>query len=340
MLALKVEKKFAENARGELVSAKAFASGFKPVHDEKFVFFPTVKRVRLSVRHSFVQKKFKAISKPKSLKELLSHLLTQAQLKRMVSSYDIVGDIAIVEIPEALLAKKTGIAKALMASNRRIKTVLRKASERKGKFRLKEYEWLAGAKKFATLHKESGCFFKVDLAKTYFSPRLSSERLRIASLAKDGERILVLFSGVSPFEIVIAKRKRVFTKGVELNPYASKLAKENVVLNHLQDKSETYCGDARVYAKKFGKWADRIVMPLPTQAHAFLSIVIENARKGSVIHYYDTGGEKEGVFKNALKEIGKACKEKKRKFKVLAKRKVLPYAPRVFQVCVDFKILS
>lgn len=331
MLALRVEKSFAEKAKRELLEKGVFARGFNALRDERFVFFPALKRVRISVRHSFVQKEFSSIETPKPLKKLLPY---------SASSYDLVGNIAVVEIPPSVLSKRKQIAKTLLVSNKRIKTVLRKAGNREGKFRLKEYEWLAGEKKTLALHKESGCVFRVDLAKVYFSPRLSSERLRIASMVKNGKKVLVLFSGVSPFDIVIAKRKRVFTRGVELNPAAVRLAKENILLNKLEGKSEAYCGDAKAYVKKFGGWADRILMPSPTLAHEFLDAVVAKARKGRVIHYYDTGGENEGIFKNALEEIKKACVSQKRKFRVLAKRKVLPYAPRVFTVAIDFKLLN
>ena len=331
MLALRVEKRFAESAKRELLEKGAFARGFNALRDERFVFFPALKRVRISARHSFVQRKFASIETPKPLKKLLPYA---------ASSYDLVGNIAIVEIPPSQHSKRKKIAETLLRSNKRIKTVLAKASVRKGKFRLKEYAWLAGERKTLALHKESGCVFRVDLARAYFSPRLSSERLRIASMAKNGEKVLVLFSGVSPFDIVIAKRKRVLTRGVELNPAAVRLAKENIVLNKLEGKSQAYCGDAKAYAKKFGGWADRILMPSPTLAHDFLGVVAAKARKGCVIHYYDTGGENEGIFKSALGEIRNACVAQKRKFRVLGKRKVLPYAPRVFTIAIDFKLLN
>ncbi len=330
MLALRVEKRFAERAKRELLEKGAFARGFNALRDERFVFFPALKRVGISVGHSFMQKQFASIETPKPLKKLLPYA---------ASSYDLVGDIAIVEVPHLQYPKRRKIAETLLHSNERIKTVLAKTSGRKGKFRLKEYEWLAGEKKTLALHKESGCVFRIDLAKVYFSPRLSSERLRIASMAKNGEKVLVLFSGVSPFDIVIARRKRVLTKGVELNPVAVRLAEENIRLNKLEGKSQAYCGDAKAYVKKFGGWADRILMPSPTLAHGFLGAVVAKARKGCVVHYYDTGGEREGVFESALGEIRKACAEQKRKFRVLGKRKVLPYAPRVFTVAIDFKVL-
>jgi len=340
MLALKVEKKFAQKAKEELVEAKALASGFKAQRVGRFVFFPVLAKARVRVPHSFVQKNFRRSEKVGSLKEILSGFMPKTKAAELVRSYDLIGDVALLEIPKGFLKKKRFIANALLESNKRIKTVLRKVGERKGVFRLRKHEWLAGEKKFVTLHKESGCVFKVDLPNVFFSSRLSTERQHIASLVKNDERILVLFAGVGPFAIVIAKQKRVSVKAVELNPRAVELMKENVSLNKLKGKIEVFEGDARHYAKKFGGWADRILMPLPFGSEKFLGMVVENAKKHCVIHYYNLGGEREGLFSKALAGIARECRRRKRKFKILGKRKVLPYAPRVYIIVVDFGLLN
>lgn len=332
MLALKVEKKLAQKAKEKLVAANVLVKGLKAASDAKHVFFPVTGKTTLSFPHSFVEKKFSAHSKANAPSKLSSPGLS--------SSYDLVGDIAVLEVPEDRLNEGKKAALTLLKSNTRIKTILRKASDRKGVFRLKEYTWLAGAKKFVTLHRESGCVFKIDLPKAYFSPRLSSERTRIASKVKTGEKILALFAGVGPFPIVIAKRKSVLVKAVELNPKAAALMRENVKLNKLEGKIEVFEGDAKVYANKSGTWADRILMTLPRGSEAFLNVVVKHARKGCVVHYYNVGGEREGFFKKAVSDIKKACVENKRECRILGKRKVLPYAPRVYSICVDFKLLD
>jgi tRNA (guanine37-N1)-methyltransferase len=340
MLALKVEKRLAQKAREVLVLEKAMASGFKAKRTGKFVFFPASKKIPLKFKHEFVETYLESVEKIKPLKELLAEILSAGELNELVSSYDVVGTIGLLDVPKGLLKKKKLVARLLLQSNKRIKTVVRKIGKRKGVFRLKKYEWLTGVKTFETIHRESGCLFKVNLAKDYFSSRLVSERERIAAKAKNGEKILALFAGVGPFPIVIAKRKRVSIKAVELNPHAAKLMKENVVLNKLEGQIQAFQGDAVAYAKKFGGWADRILMTLPYGSEKFLDSVVKNARRGCIIHYYNLGGKQEGVFSNALKQITFVCRKRKRKFKVLEKRIVLPYAPRVFHIVVDFKLLN
>ncbi len=332
MLALKVEKRLAQKAKEKLVAANLLAKGLKAASDANHVFFPVTSKTTLSFPHSFVEKNFSAHFQAATPSKLSARGLS--------SSYDLVGDIAVLEVPEERLKEGKRAALMLLKSNPRIKTVLRKASNRKGEFRLKEYAWLAGEKKFVTLHKENGCVFKIDLPNAYFSPRLSSERARIASKVKNGEKILALFAGVGPFPIVIAKRKSVLVKAVELNPKAVALMRENVKLNKLEGKIEVFEGDASVYARKLGKWAGRILMTLPRGSEAFLNVVVKHARKGCIVHYYNVGGEHEGFFGKAISKIKNACAENKRKCRILGKRKVLPYAPRVYSICIDFKLLD
>ncbi len=74
------------------------------------------------------------------------------------------------------------VANQIMAIHKNIKTVLTPTTRIRGDFRVRELRLLAGENKTVTIHKESGCIFKVDVEKCYFSPRLSHEHLRIAKL--------------------------------------------------------------------------------------------------------------------------------------------------------------
>ncbi|MEM3078441.1 MAG: class I SAM-dependent methyltransferase family protein, partial [Nitrososphaerales archaeon] len=94
-----------------------------------------------------------------------------------IKSYDVVGDIALVRIPAKYINFKNSIAENIMENNKHVKTVLRVASPVSNDFRLRRYEWILGERKTETMHREFGCFFKVDLAKAYFSPRLHYERM-------------------------------------------------------------------------------------------------------------------------------------------------------------------
>ena len=69
------------------------------------------------------------------LKKILRGHLAPEELAVLVQSYDVVGDIAIIVIPEALLGRKGLIAEAILHRHRRIKVVARRAGIYDGEFR-------------------------------------------------------------------------------------------------------------------------------------------------------------------------------------------------------------
>jgi len=255
------------------------------------------------------------------------------------SSFDVIGHIAIIEVPEKLKRKKKLLAKVIMDLNKHIKTVLEKASERKGIYRVREYKFLAGEKKFETIHKEYGCVFKLDPTKVYFSPRELTERQRIASQVKENEVVMVMFAGVAPYAIQIAKKQPKVKEviAIELNPIAVKYARENVILNKVQDKVKVIEGDVREKCKEFYGKCDRVVMPLPKGAEDFLDIAVRCLKKKGYIHFYNWGVEP-NIFENAEKILEEKLVKLGVKYKIVNKRKVLPYAPRKWKVCLDIYV--
>jgi len=271
------------------------------------------------------------------LREELEGKIPKGKLGFLRTGFDIVGDIAIIEIPRELESKKLVIAKALAKTQPHIRAVARKLSEREGKFRLRELELLVG-KGTETVHKECGCSYKLDVAKAYFSPREATERQRISGQVKPRETVMVFFAGVGPFAIIIAKKSKPSkVYAIELNPDAVRYMKENVRINGVQEKVEPILGDVKTLARRYYGKCDRVVMPLPKEGYRFLGEAFSCLKpKGGVIHFYsyahedDLYSEAEGIVKKAAQKSG-------RKIKILGKRKVLPYGPRVFKICLDIK---
>jgi tRNA (guanine37-N1)-methyltransferase len=176
-----------------------------------------------------------------------------------------------------------------------------------GDFRVRDLRLLAGEEKTSTKCKESGCVFAVDVEKCYFSPRLSHERLRIASLVKSGETVVNMFSGVGCFSIIIAKtvsQTKVFS--IDVNPVAVQYMEENVRINRVYGKVIPLFGDSKdiIDAQLQGK-ADRVLMPLPEKALEYLPYAVSALKKsGGWIHYYDfqhAAGNEKPVEKTQLK---------------------------------------
>ncbi|MEM5772900.1 MAG: class I SAM-dependent methyltransferase family protein [Candidatus Aenigmatarchaeota archaeon] len=255
-------------------------------------------------------------------------------------SFDIIGSkekaVAIVEIEESEDEKK--IAEEIMKKHKNVKSVLKKVSARKGELRLREYELIAGEKNTEVVHKEYGYSLKLDPQKVYFSPREAEERQRIAEQAKPGERILVMFSGIAPIAIAIAKKQPEVEKiyCIEKNEEAHKYAEENVRRNKLSHKILLIHGDAEEEAKKLGIKFDRIVMPLPFGAKNFLDVALSCLKDNGIIHFYSV--EDEGCYSKVLDEIETFAKKFGKSIKVLNIKKVSAYAPRKWKVCVDFQV--
>ncbi|MDO8661544.1 MAG: class I SAM-dependent methyltransferase family protein, partial [Candidatus Woesearchaeota archaeon] len=196
------------------------------------------------------------------LKELLSKKLTEQQLEQVRTAHDLVGDIAVIEIPKTLVSKQKIIAQAVLETNPHIKIVLAKQGGHSGRFRIQKLKVLAGENRFVTTHKEWGLLYKLDVQKCYFSTRSGTERMRIALLVRPKERVLVMFSGIAPFCLVIAKHSLAREViGVEINPTAHKYALENAEKNKLKNVL-LYTGSVSRVVPALGKF-DRIVMPLP-----------------------------------------------------------------------------
>ncbi|MEM1525269.1 MAG: class I SAM-dependent methyltransferase family protein [Nitrososphaerales archaeon] len=276
------------------------------------------------------------------LKRALMGILNPNEISQLYSSFDIIGDIAIIKIPDPLISKKDIIAKAILDNLKSVKTVLRQTSPISGIYRIRELEYLMGEKKTLTIYKEHSCIFKVDLAKVYFSPRLSYERLRIAEQVKSGEKVVNMFGGVGTFSIIIAKKQpNVTVYNIDINPDAHQLALENVIINKVSNRVICILGDSReVIHKMLNGVADRVLMPLPEKACEYLDVAIEALKpQGGVIHYYTEvyGSKVEDAIQEAKSQIDKNLTLPHR---VIFSRVVREVGPRWYQIVLDVEIIK
>jgi tRNA (guanine37-N1)-methyltransferase len=237
------------------------------------------------------------------LKNMLEGILTKDELKLAPSAFDIVGDIALILIPDELRHKEKEIGEKLLEF-KQIKTVLKKSSAVEDEFRVRKYELLAGEDKTETIYIEYGSRYKVDVAKAYFSPRLGNERERIVKLVLPGEKVLVMFAGIGPYAIQIAKRaKPEIVYAVEINPDAVRYMEENIRLNKAGPLVKPFCGDARKVVPELGEKFGRIIMPLPKDAETFLDTAKAVAKEGAIIHLYIFADSKEEAIGKIREEV-------------------------------------
>ena len=329
MLAVKVPKREAEKTRRKLLELGVLAKGYVVKREGEFVLFPVTRPVN---GFELVEAEFKRTERrPHSYREVVE---VPAELRQLLpSSFDIIGDIAIIELPEELKPYGRAIGEAILKVHRHIKAVFAKGSKVEGKYRVRELVHLAGEKRTETVHRENGIRLKLDVAKVYFSPRLATERMRVFRKAKPGEVIFDMFAGVGPYSILLAKKaKLVFA--CDINPWAIRYLEENVRLNRVNNVVPIL-SDVRKVAGKIK--ADRVVMNLPKFADRFLREAMLSVRLGGVIHYYGFGPE-EDLFSEHEAKIKATARELGLKVKFIERRKVRPYAPRQFNIAIDFRV--
>jgi len=260
-------------------------------------------------------------------KDLLVKKLSKKELSLAKRSFDIVGDIAVLEIPKELTRKQKLIGQALLKVHKNIKVVCKKMEKTKGKERIRRVRVIAGKRRTRTIHTEHGCRYELDLNKVFFTPRLSNERLRILHLTKPGEVIIDMFAGVGPFSILLAKKKGVKVHAIDINKAAIKYLKKNIKLNKVENLVTPYLGNSKTIVKKYKLMGDRIIMNLPERAYKFLDTAKRGLKRGGIIHLYGFSGKRDDI----KRVIGK-------KLKILRRVNCGGYAPGIDRVCFDLKI--
>ncbi len=283
-----------------------------------------------------------------------------------IRAFDVLGNIAIVKFPkEYKVIEKKKFAKKILKENKAIKTVLEKVGKFKGRLRKMQTKHVAGEKTKEVLYRENNCVFRFNIDTTYFSSRLSNERKEIASKVKKGDNVLVMFAGVAPLPIVIAKNskaRQVISN--EINREANKYAKLNIELNKLKNKIELLPGDIKKVAERLceknvrfpqrqleiasqkqeGKIQknrlgcfDVIVMPRPQLKDSFLEQAFMLSKKGTRIYYYDFCDVKE--INLIVEKIKQEAKKFKKKIKILKTKKAGEIAPYKIRTRIDFEVL-
>lgn len=325
----RVAKKEAERVKQELCSKGLLDPEYDLVKQDDTILLPVKKQVsNLDIVELDVKKR---VSKPKTLESALKGFLSESELKLVPKRFDVIGDVAVLAIPDEIVGYSRQIAEALMRVQPRIKAVCRESGATEGTFRVKPVAVILG-EQTVTEYMESGVRMRLDVSSVYFSPRLASDRLRIAQQVGKGERVLVMFAGVGPYALVIAKKQpKASVVAVEINPFAVSYMRENVGCNKMQDRIDVHEGDVRAVVPSLGRF-DRILMPLPKDAGEFLDVAKASLKKGGIVHFYSFS-ERDDPFALPLERI----KQVFPKAKVLYKGLVGHISPAKVRVVVDFQ---
>lgn len=257
-----------------------------------------------------------------------------------MKGYDILGNIAVVKFERGESASnKKKIALKLFKEHKNVRTILEKSAKFGGRLRTQKTKFIAGEKTKEALYHENGCEFRLNVDTCYFSPRLASERLEIAKMVKRWERVLVMFGGVAPFAIVIAKAgKAGKVVSVELGRECNKYAEVNVKRNKLTGKVEVVSGDVRKKVPRMHERFDRIVMARPNLRDSFLDVAFPRVKRGGTIHYY--GFYSEDNVSKMRELIEQESKKAGRKIKILRIKEAGDIGIRKFRYRADLRVLN
>ncbi|HQN76509.1 MAG TPA: class I SAM-dependent methyltransferase family protein, partial [Methanomassiliicoccales archaeon] len=189
-LCVRVRKGEGESVRKKLLEDGLLDQSLYVDKDQDFLYLPVLAALeglpteeRDFKEREREERDYKALAKvPEELRPLLP------------TAFDTLGDIAVVRLPDELLPYAGEVGDALRSAFPRLRSVFLDHGVI-GEFRVLDLEVIAGEDVSETVHIEYGLRFKVDPRKAYFNPRLSNERRRIASLVREGETVVDMFSG-------------------------------------------------------------------------------------------------------------------------------------------------
>jgi len=296
--ALRVEKRWAEEMRQDLIGRGLLERGYRPKSEGESLLLPLTAEIPGAERAVFV---------PFPHREDLPR-------------HELVGGIAILQEEDRAAAEK------ILASRPSLHTVVFPTGPVAGEFRTREFRILAGEPTTRTVVTEHGHRFAVDLSNAYFSARLSTERQRVHAMMADGERVCDMFAGVGPFAISLADRASLVV-AADLNPAAVSLMCENIRMNRCGNVLPVLA-DAAHLPGVFSRTFDRVIMNLPMESVQFLPAAFALCRPGGTIHYYALQ-EEEGAYLDRIRAFP---------VKSVAERRVRSYSPGEWHAVYDIVV--
>jgi tRNA (guanine37-N1)-methyltransferase len=272
------------------------------------------------------------------LKTVLQDIFSQEELNLLVRGYDVVGDIAITIIPPELEHHASVIGKAILSINKNIKVVAKRDGVYSGEYRTIPLTIIAGEERKETMHKEFGVRLFLNPETVYFSVRSGTERKRVAERVQERENVLVMFSGVAPFPLVIARfNPSCSLVGIETNRDAHAYGLRNVKANKARRQVQLYHGRVEDVLPGIDQYFDRIIMPLPTSSEGYLPLALEHLAEGGWLHFYDF--QSPDHYEQSANKVHTGCLNKGRSLDSSEVFVCGHSAPDTYRICVDARVL-
>jgi len=279
-----------------------------------------------------------SVSRPKKLQEAVAGQIPSHLVSMLPRSFDVIGDIAVLDLRSELTPYSVEIGNSIRRVNPNVRLVVRKSGEVSGKFRTRGLRILAGPGGMETVHQEFSCSYHLDISSVYFNPRLSHERLRVATQVKHNEVVVDMFAGVGPYSVLIAKLQptsKVYS--IDINPSAIRYLEVNTFGNRVADQVAPILGDARELSKlKVRGIADRVIMNLPSEAGNYIDAAARILkREGGLVHFYQFAQRNTIVdsIKDSFKSSIRGENREVKSFNFF--RAIREIAPSKVQVAID-----
>jgi tRNA (guanine37-N1)-methyltransferase len=285
--ALRVDRRRGEEIRERLAASGALRTDLEIRREGDYLVLPVLESTtRDPAWGEWVEAEFEALphSSVRSYRDLLSWTEADAQL--LPRSFDVVGDIVLIRVPEELRGRSTEIGDAL----RRFVPGTRLVGADfgvHGEARRRRLVAIAGTGPWRTRHRENGIEMEVDVDRAYFSPRLAREHELVAMEVRAGDRVIDLCCGVGPFSLTIAKGKSARAiVAIDANPAAIEL---------LEATRARYPFAQRIQARlerieeflSGGDAAERVIFNLPHEGIKYLPSVAQSVAPGGRLYYYE-----------------------------------------------------
>lgn len=328
MKAVKVPKEKAEEIRKYAEEIKAKDKKRLVAPKDNYVEIPIYDGYEVYFDHEIIDQKSPLFAKEYDLAKILQREIPSDLDTYIPRKYKIIGDIILIKIPQELEEYKKRIGEILLSIHPRSKSVWEDKGK-KGMLRKPEVNLIAGEGS-ETVHREGGCYFKLDVTKVMFSPGNLGERMRAGQIVKDNEVVVDMFAGIGYFSMpaaVHSSPKRIYSIEANLASYTYLL--ENIKLNKISSVVPIL-GDS-MYITPYGV-ADRVIMG-HINSEDFLPVAVRALRCEGVIHYHESTPK--AVLERPVERVKRAAKSEGREVKILDFREVKRYSPGVVHIVID-----
>jgi len=273
------------------------------------------------------------------LKEKLKNALNEEERELLPRGFQTLGKAIIIKLNPKILKKREVIGKAYLKILPYIKSVYVNLGKIEGAFRTPEkIEFLAGVDSHIVEHREHEILYRFDITKIMFSQGNLNERKFLTTLIQENEIVVDMFAGIGYFSLPIGKHspaEKIYS--IELNPISYKYFKENIKINHLEDKIIPILGDSRVEVIKLsesGIKADRVIMGVFPAPKDFIKEALTLAKAQGTIYHYEGIIDKE-EYMTLFNEFNEVAELENFKCQLQSKRFVKSYGPNLYHVVLD-----